>query len=73
MLGSPEGSTEGTADSNLEGLLLGDWLVSLYGLDIVTNVGNEIGLSYGKVIDKTLGALDGISLGTYYGTVLRYL
>ena len=37
---------------------------------IGTNVGNEIGLSDGKVIGTTLEYMDGISLGTYDGTVL---
>ena len=38
-LGSPEGSTSGTTYGNLEVLLLGDWLGSLFGLELVTNVG----------------------------------
>ena len=45
-IGSPEGSTERTTCGNLEGLLLGDWLGSLYVIKIGTNVGNELLLSY---------------------------
>ena len=52
--------------------MLGDWFVSLYGLELVTNVGNEILFSDGKVLGTTLGALDDISLGKYDGTVLKY-
>ena len=59
-LGSPEGSTEVTKVGNLEGLLLGDWLGYLDGLDPVTSVGNEIGLSDGKVLGRTLWYLVGI-------------
>ena len=53
--------------------MISAWLGSLGGLYIGTNVGNELGLYGGKVLEKKLGALDWISLGTYYSKVLRYL
>ena len=61
-IGWPEGSTEISTGGNLEGLLLGDWIISLYGIMIGTNVGNEIGLSDGKVIGRRLKDLVGIWL-----------
>ena len=39
---SPEGSTERTTGVNFEGLLLCDWLGSIDGIDIGTDVGNEL-------------------------------
>ena len=59
-LGSPEGSTERTTDGNIEVLMLGNWLVSLYGIDIGTNVGNELGFYDEKVIGTKLGNLVGL-------------
>ena len=53
----PEGSTEITTGGNLEGLMLGNWLGSLDGIDIGTNVFNELGFSDGKVIGKTIRVL----------------
>ena len=58
--GSTNGSFEITTGGNLEGLLLRDWLVSLDGLDIVTNFGNELGISDGKVLVRALRSLFGI-------------
>ena len=68
---SLEVSTEWTTDGNLEGLLLGAWLLSLYVIELSTDVGNGIVLYDGKFIVTTLGDLYGISLVTYDGTVLR--
>ena len=73
VLRSPERSTEGTAGGKLEYLLLGDWPVSLDVVEIDANVGNELVISDGKVLDTTLGALYGLSLGIYYGTIPRSL
>ena len=52
--------------------MLGDLLVSLYGLEFGTNDVNELGLSYGKDLGTTLVSLYDLSLGTYDGTVLRF-
>ena len=49
--------TEGTICGNLNSLLLGDWLGSIDGLELGTNVGNVFGLSDRKMIDRTLGDL----------------
>ena len=65
-LGSQEGSTEGTTGGNLEGLLLGDWLKYLDGIELDKNVGNELRFYDGKVLGTTLGSLDGISLMAWY-------
>ena len=54
-------------------MFLGDLLGYIYGIERGTDVGNELLLCDGKVLVPTLGALDGISLGTYDGTVLIYL
>ena len=40
---SLEGSTEGTTGCNLEGFLLGDWIGSIYGIELVTDFGNALG------------------------------
>ena len=53
--------------------MLGDRLVSLYGLNIGTNVVNELELSYVKVPGTILGYMDGLSIGTYDCKVPRYL
>ena len=42
-------------------------------LSLVQSVGNDIGLSDGKIIGTTLGDLDGLLFVTYYSTMLRYL
>ena len=42
------------------GLLLGGWLVYIYGIELGTDVGNDIVFYDGKVIGRTLGALVGI-------------
>ena len=52
--------------------MIGDWIGSLDGLEIGTNVGNELGLSDGKVIGTTIGALDGFPLSTYDGKELLW-
>ena len=57
---SLEGLTEIIADGNFEGLLLGDWLVSVVGLVIGFNKGAVIGSWYGKVLVTTLGDLVGL-------------
>ena len=57
---SPVVSTERTTGGNLEEFMLGDWLISLDGIELGTNVGNDIGLSDGKVLGRTLGDLVGI-------------
>ena len=54
-------------------MLLGDWLGYLDKLDLAKNVGNKIGFSDVKLPFTKLGYMGGISLGTYDGTVLRYL
>ena len=41
-LGSLDGLTEGIAEVNFEGLLLGDLLVSVFGLVIVFNKGTVL-------------------------------
>ena len=61
-LGTLEVSTEVTTDGNLEGLFLRGWLVSIYGRDIGTNVGNELGLSDWKVLGRILGDIVGLYL-----------
>ena len=61
---SPEASTEVTTGGNLKGLLLVDWLGSLYGIELGTDVDNVLGFSDGKVLVTKLGALDVLSLGT---------
>ena len=59
-IGSPEESTERTTGKNFYGLFLGEWIGSLDGIEIGTNVVNELGLSDGKVLGRTLGALFGL-------------
>ena len=59
-IGSLEGWTERTTGGNIEVLLLGDWLGCLDGIDFGTDVGNELGLSDGKVLGRKLGALVGL-------------
>ena len=59
-LGLLEGSTERTTCGNLDVLLLGGWLGSLYGIELGTNFGNYKVLSDGKVLGTTLGSLVGI-------------
>ena len=51
------------------GYLLGSLDLIELGIDVV----NELGLSDGKGLGTTLGALYGLSLVTYDGTVLRSL
>ena len=58
----PEGSTKVTAISKLEGLLLGDLLGSIYGIELGKNVVYELGLFDGKVLVRTLGDLVGVYL-----------
>ena len=41
-------------------MFLGDWLGYLYGIELGTNVGNEIGFYDGKVLVRTLGGLVGL-------------
>ena len=53
--------------------MLGDWLGSLDGIEFVIDVGNDLVFYNGKVIETILGDLDGLSFGTYDGTVLRSL
>ena len=59
-LRSPEGPTEGNKGEHNVGLLLDDILGSLNGIELDTNIGNEIGLYNGKVIGITLGDLVGM-------------
>ena len=40
--------------------MLGYWLLSLDGIELGTNVGNDLGFSDGKVLGRTLGDLVGI-------------
>ena len=54
-------------------MLLGYCIGPLYGIDIAKSIGNELLFSDGGVLGTTLGAMDGISLGIYYGTVVRSL
>ena len=54
-------------------ILLGALLGYIDGLELDTNIGNELGLSDWKVIGTTLGSLNGLSLGTYDIIVIRSL
>ena len=40
--------------------MLGDWLISLDVIDIGANIGNDLGLSNGKVLVRTHGDLVGL-------------
>ena len=53
-LGSPEGSTEVTTGGNLEGLLIGDWIGYIDGIELVTDVGNEINYLMRKCLSQHL-------------------
>ena len=57
-----EGSTEVTAEGIIDGLLLGDWIVSVVGLAIDFNKGDVLVFWYGKVIVVTLWDLVGLQL-----------
>ena len=39
--------------------------VSVYVFELGTNEVAKLGLRYGRVLGKTLGAVDGLPLGTY--------
>ena len=39
--------------------------VSIYVFELGTNEGDKLGLKYGRVLGKTIGAADGLPLGTY--------
>ena len=52
-IGFLEGSNDGIIDSNLEGLLLGVWLVSVDGIELGLKEGTELGSSI-KRLDTTL-------------------
>ena len=56
-IGSLEVSTERSTGDNLEGLMIGDYLGYLDGIDIGTNVGCELGLSVRKYFTEHLGGL----------------
>ena len=57
---SPEVSIEGTKVENLEGLLICDWIGSIYVFELGTDVGNELVLSDGKMLGTTLGDIYGL-------------
>ena len=57
---SLEVSTELITEGKFEGLLLGDWLVSVVGLVIGFNKGTVLGSWYQKVLGTTLGDLVGL-------------
>ena len=52
--------------------MLGDWIGSVYGLDLDTNEGTELGVTDGKVLSTTLGA-DKITPWKYDDTELGSL
>ena len=59
-IGSPEISTQLITGGNLEGLLLGGLLGYLDGLDLGTNVCNELVFSDDTLLGITLGYLVGL-------------
>ena len=64
-LGSPEGSTEGTTGGILERVFLYYWLGYLDVLELGTNFDNELGLSDGNVLGRTLGGMAVIELNDW--------
>ena len=52
---------------------MGAWLRWVFGLEIGTKGGYELGFCYGRFIVKILDAVDVIPLGTCDGTVLGFL
>ena len=58
QLGLSEGSSEGTADENLEGLLLGALIGSVNGFELVKNEDTEVGFCDGKTHRTIVGAKD---------------
>ena len=60
MLRSLQGSTKGTAEGNLKGLLLCSLIGSVFAFVISVNKGTIIGLWGGKFLGRTLGGLVGI-------------
>ena len=57
-IGKSEFSTDENVDRKFEGLLLKAWL------------GSVVGLEFWRVIDTTLGVIEGLILGTYSGIEL---
>ena len=53
----------GTADGNLEGLLLGVLLGSVYEIKLGANEWTELGFWYGRMFGTTLGSLEGLLPG----------